>query len=247
MLDLRRACVLIFVVLGAVPRGAAAADVMPRVASLPADLGEDLRHLPSRETAWWLLGGGAAALIVAQFEDPESMAARLNQPVIDELADFGNIWGDVRLQAPLALGTWGVGALAGSPDAAGLGYDLTRSLGLTYATVSLLKLAFDRTRPNGDGYSFPSGHTASAFSTAGVVSGRYGGWAGGAAIGLGVLAGLGRMEDLRHYPSDVIFGATIGWVIGRTVARPDARPDDGVGLGLQLVPAGRGLALVGRF
>jgi membrane-associated phospholipid phosphatase len=213
------------------------------VASLPADLWADAVHLPTPANAWWLLGGTVAALLVHTVEDPESVSRTLNQPVFDELADFGNIWGDVRLQAPLALAIWGIGSSTGSDEAAGLGYDLSRSLLLTYGAVSLLKVGFNRERPNGEDYSFPSGHTASAFSTAGVVSGRYGGWAGGVAVGLGVLAGLGRMEDLKHYTSDVFAGATIGWIIGRNAAR-SAREDR---LGLQLVPFGRGLAVRGSF
>ena len=214
------------------------------VTDLPGDLWDDVRHLPTRENAWWLAGGAATALLVSTFEDPEAVARTLNQPVIDELADFGNVWGDARVQAPLALATWGLGAWAGSEEAAGLGYDLTRSLALTYGAVSALKVTFNRERPNGEDYSFPSGHTASAFSTAGVVSRRYGGWAGGVAIGLGVLTGLGRMEDLKHYGSDVVAGATIGWIIGRNAGRPRGDAD---GLGLQLVPLGRGLAVAGRF
>ena len=175
------------------------------VTDLPGDLWDDVRHLPTRENAWWLAGGAATALLVSTFEDPEAVARTLNQPVIDELADFGNVWGDARVQAPLALATWGLGAWAGSEEAAGLGYDLTRSLALTYGAVSALKVTFNRERPNGEDYSFPSGHTASAFSTAGVVSRRYGGWAGGVAIGLGVLTeggtgleSLYREECARH-------------------------------------------------
>ncbi len=213
------------------------------VTDFPKALWDDALALPTTENLWWLAGGAAASLAVAQFEDPEGVARFLNQPVIDEFADFGNIWGDIRLQAPLALGVWGVGGLSGDAEMADLGFDLSRSLLLTYGTVSALKVTFNRTRPNGDDYSFPSGHTAAAFSTAGVVSRRYGGWAGGVAIGLGVLTGLGRMEDKKHYASDVVAGATIGWIIGRNAARP-ARAE---GVGWQLVPYGQGLAVAGRF
>ena len=213
------------------------------VADFPKALWDDVLALPTTENLWWLVGGAAASLTVAQFEDPERAARFLNQPVIDEIADFGNIWGDIRVQAPLALGVWGVGGLTGDAEMADLGFDLSRSLLLTYGTVSALKVTFNRTRPNGEEYSFPSGHTAAAFSTAGVVSRRYGGWAGGVAIGLGVVAGLGRMEDRKHYASDVVAGATIGWIIGRNAGRP-ARAE---GVGWQLVPYGQGLAVAGRF
>jgi membrane-associated phospholipid phosphatase len=209
----------------------------------PGDLWDDTLALPTTDNLWWLLGGATLAVTVYQFEDPESTSDALDQGVIDAVADFGNIWGDIRVQAPLALTTWGLGSAIDDKEIAGLGYDMSRGLLLTYGVTSLLKVSFQRTRPNGEDYSFPSGHTASAFTTAGVVSRRYGGWAGGIAIGLGVAAGLGRMEDMKHYASDVIAGATIGWIIGRNAGRPKQT----TGVSWQLVPLGQGVALAGRF
>jgi membrane-associated phospholipid phosphatase len=209
----------------------------------PGALLDDIVALPSTENAWWLLGGTALTIGVYQFEDAEDAAKALDQDPWDSMSDFGNIWGDVRVQGTLALGAWGIGSWAGSNEVAGLGFDLSRGLLLTYATTSILKVAVNRTRPNGEDYSFPSGHTASAFTTAGVVTRRYGGWAGGVSIALGVMTAMGRMEDMKHYASDVVAGATIGWIIGRTVARHD--PEDKTAW--QVVPFGSGLAMIKRF
>jgi membrane-associated phospholipid phosphatase len=218
-------------------------DPNTRVAHFPGALWEDLGALPSTENGLWLLGGSALTAIVYQFEDPEAAAKFLGQPVLDELSDFGNIWGDIRVQAPLALGAWGVGSWTDNDKLAVTGFDLSRGLLVTYATVSLLKAAVQRTRPNGEDYSFPSGHTAAAFTTAGVLTRHYGGWVGGVAVGLGVLTGMGRLEDMKHYASDVVAGATIGWIVGRTVARGRGNDDSA----WQLVPLGTGLAVAGRF
>ena len=237
---------LIVVLACGLPQSAQAETGEPenvRLSHFPGALLDDVVALPSRENGWWLLGGSALTIVVYQFEDPESAASTLDQGVLDGLSDFGNIWGDVRVQAPLALGFWGIGSWAGSNEIAGLGFDMSRGLLLSYASVSLLKVIFNRTRPNGEDYSFPSGHAASAFTTAGVVSQRYGGWATGVAVGLGVFTAMGRMEDLKHYASDVVAGATIGWIIGRTVARDD--PPDATAW--QVVPFGRGLAVVKSF
>jgi len=214
-----------------------------RVARLPGALVEDLGALPSTENGWWLLGGTALTLAVHQFEDADGAARAFGREPLDSLSDLGNIWGDLRVQGPLALGCWGVGSWADRDEIAGLGFDLTRGLLLTYTTVSLVKVAVNRTRPNGEDYSFPSGHTAAAFTTAGVVTRRHGGWAGGLVLGLGVLTAMGRMEDMKHHASDTVAGATIGWIIGRTVAR-GARTDD---TAWRVVPLGRGLALARRF
>jgi len=209
----------------------------------PGAVWDDILAVPTWENTWWLLGGTALTIGVYQFEDPDKAAEALNQGIWDGLSDFGNIWGDMRVQAPLALGTWGIGSWAGSNEVAGFGFDLSRGLLLTYATTSIIKAGVNRTRPNGDDYSFPSGHTAAAFTTAGVVTRRYGGWLGGLSIGLGVLTGMGRMEDMKHYASDVVAGATIGWIIGRTVARKD--PNDKTAW--QMVPFGNGLAMIKSF
>jgi len=209
----------------------------------PGAVLDDIVALPTWENAWWLLGGTALTIGVYQFEDPVKASEALNKGIWDGLSDFGNIWGDARVQVPLALGTWGIGSWAGNNEVAGFGFDLSRGLLLTYATTSILKAAVNRTRPNGEDYSFPSGHTAAAFTTAGVVTQRYGGWLGGISIGLGVLTGMGRMEDVKHYASDVVAGATIGWIIGRTVARKD--PNDKTAW--QVVPFGNGLAMIKSF
>jgi membrane-associated phospholipid phosphatase len=209
----------------------------------PGAVWDDITALPTWENTWWLLGGTALTIGVYQFEDPDGAAEALNKGAWDSLSDFGNIWGDMRVQAPLALGTWGIGSWAGNDDVAGFGFDLSRGLLLTVATTSIIKAGVNRTRPNGEDYSFPSGHTAAAFTTAGVVTQRYGGWLGGLSIGLGVLTAMGRMEDMKHYASDVVAGATIGWIIGRTVARKD--PNDKTAW--QVVPFGNGLAMIKSF
>jgi len=215
----------------------------PRVADLPRDLWADLRALPSRENGLWLLGGSALTVAVYQFEDAEGAAEALDQGVWHVLSDVGNVWGDARLQVPLALGVWGVGAWTGHPREAVTGYAVSRGLLLTYATTSLIKVIVDRDRPNGGDRSFPSGHTAAAFTTAGVLTRRYGGWIGAASLVLAGCTAMGRMEDMDHWASDVAAGATIGWIIGRTVSREEP----GAPRTWRLAPTGTGLALARGF
>ena len=213
------------------------------LADMPGDLVDDLGALPSTENAWWLVGGTALTLLVHEIEDPDGAARVMDGGFLDPIVDFGNIWGDMWVQVPLAVGAWSYGSLTDNGEVAGLGYDLSRSLLLTYGVTAVIKHAVDRERPNGDGLSFPSGHTAAAFSTAGVVTRRYGGWAGGITVGLGVLTALGRIEDEKHYASDVVAGATIGWIIGRTVAR-HGRGDE---TALRVMPTVGGIVVVGSF
>ena len=210
---------------------------------LPGALLADLKALPSRENGWLLLAGTAATLLVYSIEDHDRAQEALDQGALDTLSDLGNIWGDMRVLVPLSVGSWAIGGAIGNNRLAGLGYDASRGLLLTYTVTGLLKHAVNRTRPNGDDLSFPSGHSAAAWTVAGVVQRRCGGWPGGIAIGLAVLTGAGRIEDYKHYASDVVAGAFIGWIIGRTVARPRGVDQSA----WRLVPTGNGLAVVASF
>ncbi len=80
------------------------------------------------------------------------------------------------------------------------------TLGTTYA----LKYSINRTRPNGAGYSFPSGHTSVAFSGASFIHRRYGFKKAGIAYLSAAFVGWSRIQANKHYPSDVVAGAILG-------------------------------------
>ena len=89
------------------------------------------------------------------------------------------------------------------------------SLGLstTMATTFTLKYTIDAERPNGDNSrSFPSGHSAAAFSSATFLQMRYG-WKYGlpAYLGAGFVA-WSRVYTENHYTRDVVAGAILGTV-----------------------------------
>jgi membrane-associated phospholipid phosphatase len=104
---------------------------------------------------------------------------------------------------------------AGAAGAALLAHDrhglrqLAEAYASTLAVVSVLKPVVDRTRPNGGRYSFPSGHTASAFAGAAFLQLRYGWRLGAPAYALASFVGYSRVESHEHYTSDVLAGAAI--------------------------------------
>jgi membrane-associated phospholipid phosphatase len=77
---------------------------------------------------------------------------------------------------------------------------------------------------NGDffkgGGSFPSEHSAIAWSVASVWAHEYPGWLSQAgAYGLASAVTLTRVTAKQHFPSDVIIGSALGWYFGRQVYR----------------------------
>lgn len=96
------------------------------------------------------------------------------------------------------------------------------SLVVAVGTTELLKRTVQRARPYQvhpdiyvnkieEGYSFPSGHTAVAFSTAVSVSLDAKKWYITApALAWAASVGYSRMYLGEHYPSDVIMGALVG-------------------------------------
>lgn len=94
-----------------------------------------------------------------------------------------------------------------------------------------LKVVTGRSRPNaGDGtysfqpfggdHSFPSGHTTQAFAIASVIGEHYDEpWIDITSYGIATLVGLARIEQEKHFPSDVVAGAVIGTVVGKTITR----------------------------
>ncbi len=67
--------------------------------------------------------------------------------------------------------------------------------------------------------SFPSGHTSVAFAAATVLSAYYKDrkWVGISAFSLAGLVALSRSYDQKHWASDVVAGAALGYAIGRLV------------------------------
>jgi undecaprenyl-diphosphatase len=139
---------------------------------------------------------------------------------ITKLGDNGLIWILISLGLLLYKQTRKVGILA-----------LISLLCVYLIDNVILKNLFERIRPyeiisgiqllieKQSSFSFPSGHTGSAFAAAIVflklLPKRY----GISAIIVAVLIGFSRLYLGVHFPIDVIFGALIGIIIGNLVCK----------------------------
>ena len=85
------------------------------------------------------------------------------------------------------------------------------SIGAAEGITLVSKALIDSERPDdSDNDSFPSGHTASAFSSATTLHRRYGWKTGIPAYAVATLTGVARERARKHYWYDVVAGAAIG-------------------------------------
>lgn len=181
------------------------------------NLAHDLQQLPSPETGGVLLfGGGAAAL--AHTKDA-SVAAWVQRQPSTSLASMGNAIGNGWTQAGGAVATWAIGKASGNDEVAHIGSDLIRAQALNGLLDTGIKVAVNRSRPNGGTHSFPSGHTSAAFATAAVMQTHFGWGVGAASYAVAGFVGWSRIRSNYHWLSDVAFGSAIGIISGRTITR----------------------------
>ena len=118
------------------------------------------------------------------------------------------------------------------------------------AVDTSLKFAFGRARPNQaqglgnffqHGTSFPSDHSAIAWSIASVIAHEYPGPLTKLAVyGIAAAISATRVSGEQHFPSDVVVGGAIGWLIGRQIYRAHHDADLGGG-GLDSLSGGDGM------
>jgi membrane-associated phospholipid phosphatase len=183
----------------------------------------DLDELVSRRTLFILGSGAGLSAASRTFENSDREATGLERPPWDGVSDLGNTWGDGVTLGAAALALVAAGRVTGNSNVYGTGVDMSRALLYSGVMVYGLKYAVNRTRPNGEPYSFPSGHSAAAFCVAPVIGAHFGRWAALPVYALATATTMGRMEDRKHYLSDVVFGAAIGTAAGLAVTHSSAR------------------------
>ncbi len=188
----------------------------------------------TEDPAWltWFSGGLVLASLVA-FDEPTRQAVlSWDSDVSDGISTFGRWYGHGGSSIPyLLVGTFAIGAATEGVTGIKKGVAIvagTLAGGLANEAVNL---AVGRKRPNEDlgplrfdpittqHSSFPSGHTALAFSIAGSIDAVTTGWVPAAlAYGAASITGLSRIVDDKHWLTDVVGAAVIGTLVSRTVA-----------------------------
>jgi membrane-associated phospholipid phosphatase len=179
-------------------------------------VGSDFKHFPSRDTLYWLAGGGGLALAVHPQDDD------INRRLIPHERFFnpGQTLGSVYVQGGGALVTYVVGRSIHNEKVKHLGTDMLSAQIVAQALTQAIKLSARRERPDGsNNHSFPSGHASATFATATVLQ-RHLGWrAAVPTYTVATYVAMSRLQENRHFLSDVVFGAALGVAAGRTTTR----------------------------
>lgn len=186
------------------------------VPALFHNLVDDVKHIPRRNTIYWLAGG--AALTAAVHPADKTLNARLvGSDFADKAFKPGHIIGSTYVQLGATVATYAVGAIRDQPRARHLAVDLLEAQILAEGLTQGIKRIVRRERPDNSGFGFPSGHAAITMASATVLQQHLGWKAAVPTYLIGAYVAMSRLHDNRHYASDVVAGGTEGIIIGRAV------------------------------
>lgn len=187
--------------------------------ALPRNLGRSLLGVFDQDNLTPLLMG-ATATAGATYLDAEAKEAIGPHDWGETFATgAGAVW-----SSTIAVSMFTAGRLAEGQRFRAMTYDMLDAVVVNLAYTELVKVAVGRERPNGENNkSFPSGHTSNSFTMAAVAERHYGWKVGVPAYALATVVGLSRIQQDKHYLSDVVGGATLGYIVGRTVVRVNSQ------------------------
>src|ERR1700704_2228948 len=155
----------------AVGEAAAGKPTRGFVSALGHNLVDDVKHIPRRNSVYWLAGGAAAALAVHPLDK------KINARLVGHSNPF--IAGRAIGQVPAVLGAaataYVIGCAKGMPRVEHLGMDEIEATLLAEGIVEGAKQIGRRDRPltvggaRQPGFSFPSGHATTTFAAATVL------------------------------------------------------------------------------
>jgi hypothetical protein len=201
-----------------------------------------IARLPDKGSLF-TLGAGAAAAVATHSADTSVSEALRDDPDSRPVFRAGSAIGGMPFEIGAAAALMAVGHSSKHPCLFSLGSELLQAQLVGAAWTIAIKQVVRRDRPEGTGYSFPSGHATTAFASATVLQRRFGWKVGLPAYAVASYVAASRVDMQRHYMSDVIFGAALGMVAGRNVTVAGRQLEigplassGGVGIGFSLLP-----------
>jgi membrane-associated phospholipid phosphatase len=246
------ACALLFGIVTPVQAAAQDGPAPPKKdCNFVCDVGRDFKSFGTSRNTATVLGIGLGFSLLSRRFDQGVARSGINselfdKPALDRLFEPGDVGGGTPAQLGLAVTTFTIAKIAKNQPAADLGAALVRAQLLTTAITAGLKMGVRRERPDQSSRrSFPSGHTSGTFATATILHRQFGWKAGVPAFMFSGLVATSRLNENKHYLSDVVFGAAIGIASGMSVTME--RRDSVVQVRPRMAQGGMGLELSFRL
>jgi membrane-associated phospholipid phosphatase len=190
-------------------------DETPSFVQLFTGTVRDFKKLPTLDNLGWLAAGGVLSLATHE-ADARSTSLLAGNDALREPFKAGAFLGGTPFELGAAFATYGAGRAFKQDRLALVGADFVRAELMAETLAIGVKQAARRDRPSGSGFSFPSGHTTASFAAATVLQHHFGWTLGIPAYAVASYVGASRIQNRRHYLSDVTFGAALGIIAGRT-------------------------------
>jgi membrane-associated phospholipid phosphatase len=166
-----------------------------------------------------IIGGSLAGFGSLLDDDIHESAAK------DSLGDAGDTLGGPVVSLSVATALFIGGRFANEGRFRAMTYDLGVGTLVNAGYTEIIKVAVGRERPDqSDNKSFPSGHTSHSFMVATIARKHYGWKLGAPMYAIAGFIGYSRLNKDKHWFSDVLAGATLGYISGITVVRQDDKP-----------------------
>ena len=215
-------------ILSAVALACAAQDFPKRVLSDEHFLLTTPFRAKPRDLAWIIPFGAVTGLLIAS--DSHTMTSHIRSNPLAEARSAAISNASLAGLTAIPFAMYGFGRLRENPHleegAVLAGEAFVDSL----ITSEALKVTLRRNRPlqdkasggffgsNWKDASFPSSHAMLSWSVASAIAHRYPGWLTQTAVySLAAAASVPRITAEKHFPSDVLVGGVLGWLIGREV------------------------------
>jgi len=179
-------------------------------------IAHDLKSMISSENVTVMSSATALALVAWPFDKTLTNSASCSTFLKTSFDGWARIVGQEWFLAAGAAATYAYGRIADKSEVTAVGVDLIEAEVVAGITTHVLKYATQRTRPDGEEFSFPSGHAAGMFAAATVLQRHYGLKAAVPAYAFATIVSTARLQANSHYPTDVIMGAAFGILAGRS-------------------------------